>query len=207
MRPARDLRALQGAGLRRLARIRTLAAQVPNADTDRRVAYCAIEADTLWHNFSRSLFLSVALGTRDSAGTVRHQAGSLTSEGAALVYAARFKSPKFAGANVQWRDEPVWRDPRTLTRLLARMQATNLGTVTGALSVQTDLFTDLYVFRHFYAHRGRDTAARACALAPRYGIFGVDHPTVVLVGQRRGGSNSVLLDWLDDLRMVLERIA
>jgi hypothetical protein len=73
------------------------------------------------------------------------------------------------------------------------------------MSVDTRALQDLPVFRNFYAHRNEETAAKAIALAERqYLIRGRTHPTLAIATPPYQRPQPLILDWLDDIRAVID---
>lgn len=211
MRVERDLRRLQRSAYGRLRRLRYVAVLCSAGgatpmDRELGVTYCVMELYNLWHSFSRCFFLSAALGARDGAGarvTISAGAPPRTVE-QALTYAIRMRpSHSNRVPPWTWRDEPSWVIPTVLLDALRAIGASNTTTVSAGLSASGGVFGDLPPFRHFFAHRGRDTAQ---ALRPRIRAQSISpalRPSEALLTPVRvlGAVRPQpwLLDWIDDL--------
>jgi len=218
MRIERDLRCLQRSAhgrLRRLRYVATLCSGRGATPRDRElgVTYCVLELYNLWYSFSRCFFLSAALGARDGTGmrvTLRTGVPPRTVQDA-LTYAVRIQpSARHRQPPWRWQDEPPWVRPRVLLDALAAIGASNTAKVSAGLSASTGVFDDLPKFRHFFAHRGRDTVAplkgriRAqsipSGLRPSEALL---TPTSAPEGTR---PQAWLLDWIDDLTNAVELV-
>ena len=208
---ARDLRRLRRKAVGRLLRLRLIATQscVTNAPIQERepgVTYTVIELYNLWYTFSRSLFLSASFGALDGTGkrvalSAGRRPGSLQE---ALTPAVRL-NPRSKNRQPPWTwwDEPRWVRTDVLLGALAAVGASNRPKVGAALSAPTKVFDELSPFRHFYAHRGRDTAAQLAPLIRARAIPSYLRPTeALLVPAASLGTTRpqpLLLDWIDDV--------
>jgi hypothetical protein len=173
---------------------------------DRNVSFVVIEAMNNWASFSRTLYLSTCRGARDwrlQRLTVNRPFGS---DDEALHFAIKRYKPNFPAwpTRVTHRDEPNWLDPNTLLTLLNDLSASNAPDVNAALSFQGRVLTDLPTLRNFYAHRQENTAQKARRLMINYGIAPQIHPTEFCLSYESGKSQSIVLDWLDELLTVQE---
>lgn len=218
MRPTRDLRRLRRASL---ARVNRLAEHAFDAATtapdqirhDQLTAYCVVEMYNLWYAFSRSLFISVCVGTRDAAGKITlSQVPRAATDHDALTHAIRRCKPnrlKSGGPPWQWIDEPSWASPGVLLDSLDEVGAANRPAVSAALSVPSVSQTVLHLpkFRHFYAHRGEGTRRQAISVAPTYALPTNLTPTGLL--NSHGATSGVtrpqpiLMDWIDDIEVLI----
>jgi hypothetical protein len=218
MRPTRDLRRLGTSAANRLSRLRRSALRatahgLAYEARDATVTYCVVEAFNCWHGFSRSLYLSSALGARDGNGR-RIRAGKIprpkTAADALTPAVRRRGRPRFPAAGPPWRfsEEPPWANPSALLEVLDEIGASNRGEVARGVSLPTSVLDHLPIFRNFYAHRGRETVASARALAVPYGISPVLAPTQILLARASTASGPrpqpLLLDWIDDLAAVVD---
>lgn len=210
MRPSSDLAKLSSCARRRLRRLRGPLVQhnaiVNSVELDRTVAYIVLEAVNTWTNFSRSYYLSFLAEPRRRVGTrVKIRNLSAATPGDMLLLAARACRGPLAAPPSDRRSEPDWKDPTMLFRACQAVSPTHLIDVQNALSLQTRVFVDMPTFRNFYAHRNDETANRAVQLARRhYLIGGVRHPTAALLAIRHARPQSLLLDWLDEMEVVIE---
>jgi hypothetical protein len=60
------------------------------------------------------------------------------------------------------------------------------------------------VVRNFYAHRNDQTARAAKEIARHYTIAGLDHPTQILSTPAYGRPQVLILDWIDELTIIVE---
>jgi len=206
-----DLRSLQKSSRSRLRRIRQVAldATVPGASPvlrDLSVTYCVIELYNLWYSFSRFLYLSAALGARDGAGvrvTVRRVAPPHTVEDA-LTHAIRLR-PRYQRANPPWNwtQEPRWADTSVLLNCLSTIGASNRQQVGIGVSAPSTVFGELTPFRHFFAHRGRETLRNLIPHVRGHSISTSLRPTdalltaAIVIGIPR--PQPLLLDWVDEV--------
>jgi hypothetical protein len=87
-------------------------ASIPERDS--AVAYVAIEALNAWALFSRSFYLSCALGARtENNHRISITAATTDHIGLAISHYKKWAKPNAAGV---WhrRDEPAWHDPNVL---------------------------------------------------------------------------------------------
>src|SRR3989304_5529943 len=211
MRIERDLRRLQRSAHGRLRRLRYVAVlcstgRATPKDRELGVTYCALELYNLWYSFSRCFFLSAAFGAGDGAG-VRVAIGTGArprSVEEALTYAIRIR-PGYRNRVPpwKWQDEPSWVKPTVLLDALRAIGASNTTRVSAGLSASSGVFDDLPPFRHFFAHRGRDTAQPLKRRIRAQSISPAVRPTEALLtpasvlGAVR--PQPWLLDWIDDL--------
>ena len=101
-------------------------------------------------------------------------------------------------------DEPNWYKRETLLDLANALNFSNSSDIQLALSLSTDAFTDVVVFRHFFAHRSENTARQAQLLGPRYGQSSTKSPANIVCGLGPGRPQNVLADWIDDIRITID---
>ena len=221
MRTTRDLRRLRRAALGRADRLAAIAfnaATLPRSSDaltqDHLTSYCVIELHSTWYGFSRSLYLSSCLGARDSSGkrVSLSRVRRATTESEALSHAVRrCKKWRYKATKTQWSwtDEPAWARSGNLLDALDEVGATNYATVSAALGLPgvAQVLEHLTDFRNFYAHRGEDTRARAAFHALTYALSPRLPPTAILQsnGLRNGVTRTqpVLMDWVDDVRLLI----
>jgi hypothetical protein len=118
MRRCKRLRRLRCTLNRRLARleqrIRTVASG--HKDRDVVVAYVTIEALNAWSLFSRSFYMSCALGALTERKKIVTMTPTADPIGAAIICTKRWARPNATGG---WhrRDEPAWHDPNILMKV------------------------------------------------------------------------------------------
>jgi hypothetical protein len=174
-------------------------------DQELAVTYCVIELYNFWYGFSRSFFLSSALGAKDGSGSrvvVTIVPRPKTVE-EALTPAIRLR-PNSASRQPPWRwlDEPSWANTSILQRALGSVGASNQAQISKALSASSGVFADLAPFRHFFAHRGEGTVLPLRARIRAHSLPAI-RPTLALllpatvVGVVR--PQPLLIDWIDDV--------
>jgi len=199
--------ALYGTARRRIDYIETLLpTKMVGFDRalDRDVAFVTVELLNTWARFSRTLYFSVCRGVRDSAGSRVLTSMDLRDFDAAQRFASqRFRNHPLPAGPLNHRHEPNWLDPNILQTLLNDIGATNSATVNSALSVSTRVFQDLPSIRNFYGHRGADTARKAKNVARNYMTSPSLHPTELCLTFAPGRAQSILRDWVYDLRSIM----
>jgi hypothetical protein len=102
------------------------------------------------------------------------------------------------------RDEPPWHDPYWLTHLAQDEKFANHADIDAAFSTGYQVFSDLPVFRNYFAHRNQRTREAAMRLAPKYGVGTTLKPSEVLRAVAPSGTVSVLHEWVNQLDYTLE---
>jgi hypothetical protein len=209
MGPVRQLARLQRLAAKRLVMLRTLVEQCAAPSTrkyDRIVSYVAIEALNLWTEFMRCYYLSCVLsGKRANGVRVKIATAGVRTVEDAINFAISCLRPYLKKVR-PWRrrDEPSWHDPNTLLRLSDALGYSNLTEVRAAFAYPTRAFQDLPTVRNFFAHRNEETARKAVNIARSYGLSTLLRPSDILISIAPGRPQSVLSDWLDDIRYVIE---
>lgn len=175
-------------------------------ELDRRVAFATIEAANIWNGFCRSFYLSCALGTHGSDGAKIVGRCRFHGEDQALAYAISLVSgPKRAKPLGQDpRDEPPWHQVGVFAKIMRSIDPPNLPKVQTALSVSTSAFSNLQLFRNFYAHRSKSSAQKTARAAPRLRVSSALHPTGILSSFPSGASDTILREWLADLVLIVD---
>lgn len=202
---------LQKSACKRVRRLRDIVAPLPGTleghAVEMQTAYVAIEALNMWTNFVRAYYLSGMLGAKrvgpGRIGVDHIQTNENAAIGLAVLQWRPNATPK-ADGSWERRDEPTWHNPSFVTPICAAQGFSNLTDLYAALSTGTRVFTDLPVFRNYFAHRNRRTRNAAVALANLYGIPGVSRPSSVLLARPLARPQSLILDWLDDLRFTVD---
>ena len=210
MRPTPVLARLERTAVQRALLLRTLADSCGSppvaAETDRLVSFLAIETLNLWACFARSYYLSCVMGARTRAGaSVTISNASVRSFDDAIKLAVWTFNTRLRGTPGPFRprDEPAWHDTAVLLRLISVVGASTVAQTTTALGHSTTVFRDLPVFRNFFAHRSEGTAVKAANVARSYSLNPALRPSEVLCATRAGRPQSVLSDWIDDVRIVV----
>jgi len=220
MKPSASLDRVDFAARRRLRRLRELAIGIQflsGWSLEAHMSYVVVELVSTWSNFARSFFLSC---TREATGTrgtiVRIAGGPLTYDQALgnAVLHWRPKAESLPGGAWHRRDEPAWHDPQVLVTACQLIGSSNVSDVRRAFSAGSRVFSDLPVFRNFYAHRGQQTQRAAVDLASINGVAvrrrlpngktANKRPSEVLFSQPIAKRSPLLLEWLDDISFTVE---
>lgn len=209
MRPSRSFEKLLRMASKRLARLRGRAVEglaLAEPLRDRQFAHVVVESLNLWANFSRSYALScIFRPKRVAKGRVTISNAAITSPATVLLLAAQVRRGPAAPAPTTRRDEPAWHERDLLLKTCMAMGCSHAADVQGALSGHTTVFDHLPTFRNFYAHRNDESAQKALTLARKqYLIIGVRHPTSALSNPAYKRPQPLILDWLDDMQIVME---
>ena len=219
MRIVRDLRRLQVAGNSRLTRlhaIATAATVAPQGSRDRStgVSFVVVELYNFWYSMSRCLYLSSAFRARDGNGKrITLDVGASKDVDTALTLAIARTRPRIAERKQppwSWGDEPYWVNTGVLLDSLEGIGASNRPTVAAALALPSKVFSHLSPFRHFCAHRNRQTARRLRPLIASYSISPALPATDALATPASGPDGQrpqvLLLDWVDEVHNVVSLI-
>lgn len=211
MRPVRDLFKLKRLANRRLLFLRGMAqacTNPPGSEGDRIISFVAIETLNLWAVFARAYYLSCVLGARRAGGvrvTLAVRAAQTVAQ--AIDFSIRTLKPGLRKRPPWVRiDEPTWHEPRTLMVLSQALGFSHVPIIHAAFAYPTRTFGDLPAFRNFYAHRNDDTFRKAVGLARHYGLSTQLRPSEILVSHTPGRPQSVLAEWIDDIRYVSDSL-
>jgi hypothetical protein len=211
MHASRSFLKLNRSAHRRLARIKAIAKHSTSGSSfdariDRDIGFAVVEIQNLWTNFSRAYLVCCVVGAkRKSTGRVTLADATITTPGAMIHAAAKVARGPHAAAPTSRREEPSWHEVRILLKTCESIQCSHLADVQRALSLQTRVFSDLPVFRNFYAHRNEETAERALNLAQRqYLITKAKTPTEAITSRVRRRPQPLLLDWIDEMDTVMD---
>lgn len=180
-----------------------------SAADDRTVAFVCIEAANVWAGFSRSYFLSTALRAKLNGRRVTVSTPPMRTKADAIAFAVRLTNPRAfrRGAPFGHRDEPDWQQTAVFTSLIGALGASNQGLVNAGVSISTRVFADLPTFRNFYAHRSEGTVGRIRRVARNYALSQSLHPTQMLCTILPSRPQSLMADWLDDIRIAIGKMA
>ena len=196
--------ALKGRLYRLEKRLTSVASSASIPVRDSAVAYVAIEALNAWALFSRSFYLSCAMGARTEKNVKISIAGTTTDYiGHAIIQYKRGAKPNAAGV---WhrRDEPAWHDPNVLMTICKSLGCSNQIQIDSSFSLQQTVFRDLPVCRNFFAHRNESTSLAARNIAPRYTLPTYLSPAELLLSVSPGASTSLMLGWIDEMNVTAE---
>jgi hypothetical protein len=184
-------------------RIRSVAGPAVHKDRDVIVAYVVIEALNAWSLFSRSFYLSCAVGALTERKRVVATRPAVDPLGAAITCINGRARPNALGV---WhrRDEPAWHDPNVLMRVCGNLGCSIQVQIGQAFSLNQNVFNDLPVFRNFFAHRNGQTSEAARNIAPRYTLPTSLTPTELLLSVSPGATESLILEWLTEMLITAE---
>ncbi len=204
MRPVCHLEKLQEAVERQLVRIERCVTPLSlpmTHDNDRMASYATLHLDNVWSSFVRSYYLSWFLRAKTTSGvrisTAITQPKSHTD---AVKTAMRFING--AGRPRVGRQEPPWHERRVLVTLSTKCVASHNAQVMAAMSVPSTALEYLHSVRNFYAHRSKETADRLPAISRKLSLLPSRRATEIVLGVPLGGSGSVILDWIAEVRDV-----
>lgn len=188
-------------------RLQSVTAATNRPDRDMVVAYVATEALNAWNMFSRSFYLSCALGTvteKNNKVTITAAPGA-DHMGMAITQFKKSAKPNSAG---QWhrRDEPAWHDPNVLMTVCNNVGCSIQTQLVASFTLQQNVFMDLPVCRNFFAHRNESSSRAARNIAPRYTLPTYLAPCDLLLSVSPGASASVILEWIDEMNITAEFI-
>lgn len=178
----------------------------PNLDMDRLISYATIESLNTWRNFARTYFLSCTLHPRREGGSqiTLNNIVIRTYDNALDAAMRRCKPWIYQRGNWSEKDEPAWHYPTTFMNCCNEIGCSNQNDISNAFSIPTHVFEHLPLFRNFYAHRSFYTAITAKNVAQRYSIPTYKHPTSILCTPAHGRPQALLLDWIDDIKIIIE---
>ena len=217
MRPAKDFNVLFKAATDRIRKLRLLAQNsslkppTEFATKNQEISFVAIELHTTYSNFARSYFLSCILTPTTRSGVKVACDPAITTFIDAIDASMKVCKNRIwinARGNKNWaqRDEPPWHQTNVLIVSCQEIACSNQANIISALSVPTSAFDDLTKFRNFFAHRNKVTTNAALNLASHYGISitSQTHPVEILCSPALGRTQAVILDWIDDISLVIE---
>lgn len=170
----------------------------------RALSFAVIELDNLIVVGLRQYTKSSLLRARTAAGhriTSTAKPASL-EEAAALIFKSlnyqgylKAKSPK----TVPEKDEVAFRNPKDTETVLIDYSASNLPDLTLALSLNSPAFTEVKIFRHYFAHRARNTYERTQLFAANLAIHRAETPEHLILRGRPGTGVRFIDGWLADI--------
>lgn len=219
MHTERDLSALASKLSDRLGRLRATISSLDAGYTPSKgvhLAHVVIEAANAWALFSRSVFVSSALGARTASGVrVSSTLQTWSSEADVIVDCTLTVKPWLAKggkpSRVHRRDEPSWHDPKVLEQMWTSLQLSNAADVIQALSMNAGFYIDLPPARNYFAHKNGQTRRVVEDIGRRYGIS----PVVPFTSQRLrvaeiltsslpGRPQSLIGEWIDEMDITAE---
>lgn len=207
MQCSTDLAKLRDSLLVRIGVLKRILDPVRDAsdpESRRAIAFVTIELDNLIILGLRQYTKSSLLRSRTAAGSriTAAIAPSSPEEAAAFIYRSlnltgynRMKSPR----TILEKDEIVFRDPKSVEKVLLDYSASNIANLTLALSLNADVFFEAKICRHFFAHRTKNTYEAVKTFSNRLGVLGANTPEHLLLRGRPGTGVRILEGWLADL--------
>lgn len=203
-----DLGKLGDAIARRLLRLQQLVPDSTASLGQRErlaLAFVTIEVDNLIVTGLRQYAKSTLLRPKTKTGNRVSVNAEVThpSEAAALIYQT-LNPTAFARnfprqSRIAEKDEWVSRNPRDFDRVLSVYSATNLNSFRTALSLNSPVFAEAKVFRHFFAHRCENTYSNVQVSMERIGCFKRYCPEEYLLLGRLSDGRRIVDSWLEDL--------
>jgi hypothetical protein len=203
-----DLVKLRDSIISRVAYLQQIASPIktPLGSEDKRaLAFVTIELDNLVVVGLRQYTKSSLLRGRTASGariTATVQPTS-TEEAAAFIYSSlnptgysKIKSPK----TISEKNEITFRDPKKTEKVLVDYKASNLPNFIVALSLNAEIFSEAKIFRHFFAHRAKNTYEAVQNFTTSLGMLGTDMPEHLILRGRPSTGVRILDGWLADLK-------
>jgi hypothetical protein len=204
-----DFARLRRTASRRLILLRVLADTCGRPITptvDRRVAFITIEALNLWASFVRSYYLSCAVmqPLRESGARITIGLHGVHNADDAIAISIMTLKPRVTwGPPWSRNDEPAWHAPGTLVALSRAIDSSNQQEINAAFGYPTKVFLHLPSVRNFFAHRNAETADKVANVARSYRLDPKLRPAEILCSAVPKRPQSLLSDWLDDLRATI----
>lgn len=207
MQAVSDLAKLRDSVILRSLYLRQIVTPIsaPLGSVDRRaLAFVSIELDNLIIVGLRQYTKSALLRSRTAAGVritaTVHPAS--TEEAAAFIYKSLNPKGYAKDGNprmIQEKDEIAFRDPKHTEKVFLDYSVSSLPNLALALSLNADVFSEAKIFRHFFAHRAKNTFDAIRTFAANLAIVGVDTPEQLILRGRPGTGVRLLDGWLADV--------
>jgi hypothetical protein len=212
MRPVSDLEKFHSAVVDRINKIRRIYASHRGSTQrpgPRDFAFCVIELDNLIINALREYAVSSLRSARTKKGKRITSTCIYTShEEIGAVYLSLINNQKFVRLGsprvISRRDEPSWRDPKNIEKLLAYYSTSNFSSFQTALSLNSAVFRDIALFRNFYAHRCSDTWHKCKRWLSQNNFKSMTHPDEFVGTAVHTVSVQKYEDWLSDLELFFD---
>ena len=222
MRPTKDFDVLYKAATGKISKLRLLAQKSSSRPTNefsnsnQEISFAVIELHTAYSNFARSYFLSCTLKPTTRSGGKVTCSPAITNFIDAIdasMKACKNRTWVTARGNKSWaqRDEPSWHQPNVLIDSCQEIGCSNQTNIMSAFSIPTSAFENLTKFRNFFAHRNKNTMQKALDVANQYSISTTPqnstmpyHPAKILCSPALGRNQTLLLDWIDDISLVID---
>ncbi|MCW2065054.1 UNVERIFIED_ORG: hypothetical protein M2420_000373 [Stenotrophomonas maltophilia] len=148
-----------------------------------------------WARCCRNIVLRSACGCRTLGGARVPAAVGVTNEAEALAkYFASFR-------RVRLPQEPKWHSARDAIDAAQRIDIRNRTAVVAALSSSNSPAEAMRKVRNYYAHRTRDTVAKAMGT----GFFpSLSVPSVFNLNELGAGGETILRAWIRELRLMAD---
>ena len=209
MKPSKYLKKIRNKTLLYLSKLRNMAdmaSRLSRPESEKTISFVTIECLNLWSTFSRAYFLSCTLLPIRENGLQITLSNPNVQTFDDAIYEALSKCKPWILSRRNWgqRDEPAWYEPNVLIKSCTGIGCSNLIEIQAAFSISTKVFEHLPTFRNFYAHRNYITAQKAKNIARYYTIFVHNHPSKILFSYAYGRPQILILDWIDDMKIVLD---
>ena len=193
-----------------IARVRHLrqvaqASTMPLSSSDARsLAFATIELDNLIVVGLRQYAKSSLLRSRTAAGlriSATVQPAS-AEEAAACIYNSLSRTAYVRMGSplaIREKDELVLRNPKDVEKVFMEYSTSNITNLVLALSLNSPVFTELKICRHFFAHRAKNTFEEVRNLAANVGVVDMTSPEHFLVRGRPGTGVKFIEGWLSDV--------
>jgi hypothetical protein len=168
-----------------------------------------MDLQNTWANTCKWYMVSCLLGAYTAQGVrVSCPARPIIVDDAIRMAIRLYKPKSKVGPGQSWRpfDEPPWHIPDAMLVVSGKAQLNNHQDLAKYLSTGFYVFSDLPIYRNYFAHRNKDTKDRATNLAPRYGKSVADKPSLVLLSVPSNRPVSVLEDWIREVRLTVNAI-
>lgn len=202
-----DLAKLRDSVISRVRGLRSVSASVtsPLASSDKRtLAFVTLELDNLIIVALRQYTKSSLLRSRTASGLrITASVNPMTVQEAAAYVFRSINPTRYhnmgSPAAISERNELSFRNPKDAERVLLDYSASNISNLATALSLNAEVFAEAKVFRHFFAHRARNTADAVAELALNLGLAFSGSPEEILIKGRPNVGIRVLDGWLADV--------
>lgn len=218
MRRVLELRSLRKVALQRLSRARS--SVLPRIGSSRNqkycVSYCVIELVDLWATFVRSFYASSALGATRADGAHVTCAQRFVDADDAYRWAAswrffRTKAGRRPGAKAppyNMQNEPSWQWPTNISGIASALRLSNEPAILVAIARANPGIEHLIAFRNYFAHRNRETVAKARDVLYKYAVTpapSIEESLHIFVPRTAASLIEILISDLHDVIDLLAR--
>ena len=163
--------------------------------------YAIIQMTNTWSSFIKNYYLSCVISTESRTGLKVNSSVTNDVNQALGLIIKYYKRSAAVKADGTWhrRDEPAWHDYNVILTGASLLNFSNLHDINSAFSSRNRVFSDLPVFRNFFAHKNEGTKIAAQQLALQYGIPSILRPNQILMQKAIRRPQELIFDWIDDL--------